>query len=205
MILRFCDLEPGALSPGIPPGIRKLTARWRIPVLMLTRTTPNTDADRFLTAQGDYCADDPLLEKTFGPWPHCQALVWEMLTDFACWTHWMPEVRAVHRLDSGKPGRGTRLQIDKAFHSEIWEILHWDCHERLDFEIVNPHCRAGFSIRLTPGLDDEHTLMRLDGEFLNGGSSRWLAYFAERKLRNSSTECLTAFADFFLAQKPLAD
>ena len=147
----------------------------------------------------------PLLHQTFGPWLHCQALVWEQLVDFASWTAWMPGVRAVNRLDGGAPGRGSRLQIDKPFHSEFWEVTHWHCQNRFDFEIANPHCRAGFSVSLAQSIDEDHVNLRLDCEFIPGNNGRLLAWLTQRRLQANSVLWLRAFTDYFLAQKPPVD
>ena len=169
-------------------------------------TLPRTLVDSAVThAPGPARVDRPLLHQILGPWPLCQALVWEQLVDFASWTEWLPGVRAVNRLDGGAPGRGSRLQIDKPFHSEFWEITHWHCRQRLDFEIANPHCRAGFSVSLRQGIDEEHVSLRLDSEFIPGNNGRLLAWLAQRRLQNNGILWLRAFTDYFLAQKPPAD
>jgi len=132
-------------------------------------------------------------------------LIWEQLVDFTSWVRWMPGVRAVNRLDSGPIGRGSRLQIEHSFRSEIWEVIHWHCHHRLDFEAVNAHCRAGFSVRLAPGIDEDHAVIRLDSEFESITSQRLLACLGRRRLRKSCISWLRGFNDYFLAQKPPAD
>lgn len=171
-------------------------------MLTLPRSMPATVSESLLPAAEQPA---PLLRQSFGPWPHCQALIWEQLVDFSLWARWMPGVRAVHRLDSGPVGRGSRLQIERRFSSEVWEITHWHCHHRLDFEIVNSRCRAGFSVRLTPGIDDDHAAFRLDSEFETAPNQRLLAYFSQRRLQKSSIDWLHGFSDYFLAQRPPAD
>lgn len=171
-------------------------------MLTLPRSMTDTVSERLLPAAEQSI---PLLRNSFGPWPHCQALIWEQLVDFRSWARWMPGVRAVHRLDSGPVGRGSRLQIERSFRTDIWEIIHWHCHHRLDFEIASSHCRAGFSVRLAPGIDADHAAIRLDGEFESTTAQRLLAYFSQRRLEKSSIEWLNGFSDYFLSQKPPAD
>ncbi len=172
---------------------------------MLTLHQSHAQTRRFRSRwlEGDSTA--PLLRESFGPWPHCQALVWEQLVDFDRWTRWMPGARSVNRLDTGPIGRGSRIQVDRLFHSEIWEIIHWHCHQRVDFEIVTAHCRVGFSVRLSQGMDPDHAIVRLDSESEQGEQGKLLGWLAERRLKQSGLHWLRGFSDFFAGQNPPID
>ena len=144
----------------------------------------------------------PLVQHSFGPWPLCQALVWEQLVDFAQWAAWMPDVKAVNRVDSGPVGRGSRIQVDRPFHTEFWEIIHWHHQQRFDFEVSNTHCRVGFSVTLTEGVDADHVIVTLESEGEARAGGRVLAWLGERRLQRSGIAWLAGFGAFFNAQKP---
>lgn len=142
----------------------------------------------------------PLAQESFGPWPHCQAFVWNHLTDFSAWSGWWSDIRAVNRFDSGDIGRGSRLQIDKAFGSEQWTIAYWLPQARLDFEIQARHGRTGLSFVLEPGNDAETVRLTLGMEFRSEASSRFLDYFSQRQQRRQAIKFMQDFSAFVRKQ-----
>jgi hypothetical protein len=81
----------------------------------------------------------------------------------------------VAQLDSGSPGRGTRLQLDDGIWKQQWRVLYWLPEQRIDFELGKAGRRIGYSFTLEPGADAEHTLVGLALEFRFSGARRWLA------------------------------
>lgn len=173
-----------------------------LPLSRLRARPERTVIPPAVLAQSDAPQTKRLLRQTFGPWPHCRALVWEQLVDIASWVQWMPDVKAVNRLDSGPLGRGTRIQVDKALHSEIWEVTHWHDQRRIDIEIDGPSCRVGFCVQLAKGADEDHAILRLDCE---SETNTLLAWLSERRIEQSGLSWLRGFTRYFLAQRPLAD
>lgn len=141
-----------------------------------------------------------LAQESFGPWSHCQTFVWNHLTDFTAWSQWLSGVRTVNRIDQGAPGRGSRLQIDRAFGSEQWTISYWLPQARLDFEIQGRHGRTGMSLVLEPGNDGETVRLTLGIEFGHDSSSRWLSYFSRRQQRRQAIKFMQDFSAFVKKQ-----
>ena len=143
--------------------------------------------------------------ESFGPWPHCSALLWQQLVDFEDWPAWWGELQTVQQLDKGEPGRGSQLQVSSRFDQQIWEIIYWQPGSRVDFEILDRHCRAGLSFEIHAGGDSDHARLSLAMEFVPLTSARLLAFLARRKLRKRGLGLLKAFSNHLHNQQPAWD
>lgn len=141
----------------------------------------------------------------FGPWPHCAALLWQQLAGFEDWPAWWGDLQSVRQLDDGAPGRGSQLQVTDSYDEQIWEIIYWQPGSRVDFEILDRHCRAGLSFEIHPGSDGDHASLSLHLEFIPLTSARLLAFLARRRLRNRGLGLLRAFSNHLHSQQPAWD
>ncbi|MFN3163451.1 MAG: SRPBCC family protein [Pseudohongiellaceae bacterium] len=143
--------------------------------------------------------------QSFGPWPHCTALLWQQLVDFENWPDWWRDVQSVQQLDKGEPGRGSQLQVNSRFDQQIWEIIYWQSGSRVDFEILDRHCRAGLSLSILPGSDNDHAILTLDMEFIPLTSAKLMAFLAQRGLRRRGLRLLKSLAEHLQEQQPAWD
>jgi uncharacterized protein YndB with AHSA1/START domain len=67
------------------------------------------------------------------------ALIWAILTDFASWPRWFPNVSAVEFEDGTRPAAGARLLAigDDRTTWTRWEIVEWSAPGRLVCEHVD--------------------------------------------------------------------
>jgi len=143
--------------------------------------------------------------RALGPWPHCAALMWQQLVDFEHWPDWWGDVQSVQQLDKGAPGRGSQLQVSSSFDQQLWEVIYWQSGRRVDFEILDRHCRAGLSFAIQPGSDSEHAILTLDMEFIPRTSARLMSYLARRGLQRRGLRLLQALANHLDDQQPAFD
>ena len=107
--------------------------------------------------------------------------------------------------DKGEPGRGSQQQVSSRFDQQIWEIIYWQPGSRVDFEILDRHCRAGLSFEIHAGGDSDHARLSLAMEFVPLTSARLLAFLARRKLRKRGLGLLKAFSNHLHNQQPAWD
>lgn len=146
----------------------------------------------------------PLTSTNLGPWPHCRALIWEHLVDFSNWPSWCSLVSQAQRLDTGAPGRGSRLQVTLGSANQVWEVIYWEPGLRLDFEIQRQHLRCGFSFQIESGDDPAYARLNLYMETRKQGNPL-LGHFQRRQLQAQAKKFMREFSAILNQSPSLAN